>query len=141
MLFFFLPYSARVQPPILWIYGGVCCLCLCPVFALCDIGGVVMVFLPPCHRANSCSRFTTLTPPHFSNCSLTPCVSVVFCHGLSSEELLVKRFATLLFCNGSLSKREKRLTMHHDTWYPCHRFLCSYCLLIGLERTDSYGII
>ena len=121
---------------------GACAVCgLCPLFAQGDIGGVVMVFFAPVHSADRCSRFTTLTPFHFHFTPSNRCVSSISGHVLSSEGILVKRFALLLFRNGSMSKKEKRLTMHHAPWYPCRKISCLFCLLICLERTDFYDII
>lgn len=51
---------------------------LCHLFALCDIGGAVMVFLPPVSLSYSGSRFTTLTPPNFRSAGLIPCTPILF---------------------------------------------------------------
>ena len=51
---------------------------LCHFFALCDIGGAVMVFLPPVSLSYSGSRFTTLTPPNFRLAGLIPRTPILF---------------------------------------------------------------
>ena len=147
--YFFYRHIPQGYNPRLPVLSAVRCGCLwsvwrcglCRLFAQGDIWGVVMVFFAPVHSADRCSRFTTLTPFHFHFTPSNRCVSSISGHVLSSEGILVKRFAPLLFRNGSMSKKEKRLTMHHAPWYPCRKISCLFCLLICLERTDFYDII
>ena len=65
---FLLPGYLYPQPPLHLFRAAVVCPGQCCNFTLCHIGGVVMVFSPPCVRHIVSSRFISLTPPKIPLC-------------------------------------------------------------------------